>query len=484
MSKLFATLRVQTMSHNNPQISYTLALRKLLSLSDYERMAGIRQPRPKLGLSRIEELLSRVECGRASARTVHIAGTKGKGSVAAMVASVLKASGLHVGLFTSPHLHHFRERIRIDGEPVSEREFSLALDDVWPHINSMQGHSSNGSPTTFEALTVMALRTFQRHGVDVNVIEVGLGGRLDSTNVVYGDVAVVTHISLDHTDILGDSIASIAAEKAGIIKPGSKAVIAPQVQEAMGILERIGSKVSSTLWRVGEEVTYKAGSNDLSGQSLSVQTPRGIYQFEIPLLGVHQQENAATAVAAIDALGLGITESAIVHGMRSVKWAGRFQILSTRPYLVVDGAHNEYSISRLCQTIKDYIPCRRVTVLFGCSMDKDLDAMANQLSQLVDDAAVCISRHPRAMPPDTLQHSFQILGVPTRLVDSVAIGLKSLMDNASPDDLVIVTGSLFVVAEALEAWYGIDPEIYPELQTNNQSIVEIGGQEGSKTDNG
>ena len=216
---------------------YSLALRQLLSLSDFERMAGTRAPEPKFGLSRMQELLDRAGIQKNATPTIHIAGTKGKGSVAAMVSNILKGSGTKVGLFTSPHLHHFRERIRVDGEPVSEDEFAFALDALWPHIVSMGKESLHGRPTTFEALTAMALRIFQRHVIDIKVIEVGLGGRLDSTSVLYGDIAVITPISLDHTHILGGTLDRIAFEKSGIIKSGSKVILAPQPAQAKEVLE-------------------------------------------------------------------------------------------------------------------------------------------------------------------------------------------------------------------------------------------------------
>ena len=201
-----------------PPLSYDEALHRLLSLADYERMAGLSAPAPKHDLDRMRELADRLGRPQDTAPVLHVAGTKGKGSVAAMASSILHAAGLRVGLFTSPHLHTFRERVRIDGEPSTEARFASALARVWTHVEEMAARGTGGRPTTFEALTAMAFDLFRAERVDAQVIEVGLGGRLDATNVVDAAVAVIAPVSLDHTAILGDTVAQVAAEKAGIVK--------------------------------------------------------------------------------------------------------------------------------------------------------------------------------------------------------------------------------------------------------------------------
>ena len=334
--------------------TYTSALRRLLSLVDFERMAGIGAPLLKQDLARVEELVHRLGDPQRCAPVVHIAGTKGKGSVAAMVASMLTAAGLRTGLFTSPHLYTFRERIRLDCKPVSEELFAHQLDRVWPAVEAMGVAGDDSRPTTFETLTAMAFDLFREQQVDVQVIEVGLGGRLDSTNVAHGDVAVITSLSLDHTAILGDALSQIAAEKAGIIKPGARVVLAPQPPEATEVVLSRCSEQGASVLRLGHEVTWRPGSFNLRGQELRVTTPIRAYDLSVPLLGDHQRENAAAAVAAVEALEIGVSADAVAQGLRTVEWPGRFQVLSTEPNVVVDGAHNSHSMARLRQAALEY----------------------------------------------------------------------------------------------------------------------------------
>ena len=444
--------------------TYTSALRRLLSLVDFERMAGIGAPLLKQDLARVEELVHRLGDPQRCAPVVHIAGTKGKGSVAAMVASMLTAAGLRTGLFTSPHLYTFRERIRLDCKPVSEELFAHQLDRVWPAVEAMGVAGDDSRPTTFETLTAMAFDLFREQQVDVQVIEVGLGGRLDSTNVAHGDVAVITSLSLDHTAILGDALSQIAAEKAGIIKPGARVVLAPQPPEATEVVLSRCSEQGASVLRLGHEVTWRPGSFNLRGQELRVTTPIRAYDLSVPLLGDHQRENAAAAVAAVEALEIGVSADAVAQGLRTVEWPGRFQVLSTEPNVVVDGAHNSHSMARLRQAALEYFSPGKTIVVFGCGMDKDLAGMVAELAPIAQRAVVCASRHPKTVPPSRLQEAFRRAGVAAEVAPGVSGALSTALAQAEPHDLVLVTGSLFVVAEALETWYGIPAERYPELE--------------------
>jgi dihydrofolate synthase/folylpolyglutamate synthase len=446
-------------------LDYGSALRRILSLADYERMAGVTSPVSKFDLTRMVELTERLGHPERCAPVVHVAGTKGKGSVAAMIASICSAAGLRTGLFTSPHLHTFRERLRVNGIPVSEVRFARLVAQIWPHVEAMEAENADEKPSTFEALTAMAFELFRAERVDVQVLEVGLGGRLDSTNVADGEVAIITSLSLDHTAILGNSLEQIAAEKAGIIKSGARVVLAPQVSEADAVVAEVCRRQGARLWRLGTEVIWQAGSADLAGQQVRVQTPSGASSLWVPLLGVHQQENVAVAVAAVASLEskkADISAEAVERGIRSVDWPGRFQVLATRPYVVVDGAHNPYSMAWLRQTAQEAIAPRSTTVVFGCSLDKDLSGMVAELMPLAHRVVVCASRHPRAVPPDQLRLAFDQAGLTVEMADQVPDALE--LAQAGGDDLVLVTGSLFVVAEALEAWFGIVPERYPELE--------------------
>ena len=445
--------------------AYQSALRRLLGLVDFERMTGIGAPLLKQNLDKMEELMRRLDQPQRCAPIIHIAGTKGKGSVASMVSSILTAAGLRTGLFTSPHLYTFRERIRLDGQPVSEEIFARHLDRVWPVVEAMGASDRRGRSTTFETLTAMAFDLFREQQVGVQVIEVGMGGRLDSTNVADGDVAVITSLSLDHTAILGNDLAQVAGEKAGIIKPGAKVVLSPQAPEAAKVVLAKCREQGASVWQLGHDVTWRPGSFDLTGQELQVSTPNRTYGLRLPLLGAHQRENAAAAVAAVEALDVGVDTQTVVQGIRSVEWPGRFQVLSTSPYVVVDGAHNPYSASKLRQTVLEYLAPIETVLVFGCGTDKDLQGMVSELAALATRAVVCTSRHPKTVTADRLLQAFEEAGVLTLVAPDVATALADAQAEAGPGGLVLVTGSLFVVAEALESWYGIPPERYPELES-------------------
>ena len=447
----------------HPPLSYADALHRLLSLADYERMSGLLAPAPKYDLDRMRELADRLGRPQDAVPVLHVAGTKGKGSVAAMAASILRAAGRRVGLFTSPHLHTFRERIRIDGDLSTEAQFASALARVWTHVEEMSERGAGARPTTFEALTAMAFDLFRAEHLDAAVIEVGLGGRLDATNIVDARASVIAPVSLDHTAILGDTVAQVAAEKAGIIKSAAPVVAGPQPPEALEVIERAATAAGAPLVRVGYEVTVEVRKHDLRGQSVRIETAMRAYDVRLPLLGAHQAENAAVAVAAIEAFGMGLPERAYVEGLAAVRWDGRFQLLRSKPYVVVDGAHNPSSMSRLCETVRDYVAPDRTVVLFGCSADKDLDAMAAELAGVAASAVVCASRHPRAVSPKRVAGAFRRAGIEAVEAPDVGSALGAAQAQAGPADLVLVTGSLFVVAEALEAWFSIPGEHYPEF---------------------
>jgi dihydrofolate synthase/folylpolyglutamate synthase len=462
--------------------SYAGALRRLMSLADYERMVGLNAPALKYDLRRMRELAERMGNPQGAVPVIHVAGTKGKGSVATTVSSILTAAGLRVGTFTSPHLHTFRERIRVDGEPSTESRFAAALERVWPHVDAMAAESAEGRPSTFEALTAMAFDLPRTEGVDVLVLEVGLGGRLDSTNVADAAVDIITSISIDHTAILGATLAEIAGEKAGIVKSAVPLIVAPQPAEAMSVIEERAREVGATPMRLGDEITIRAREHDLSGQRFTVATPHAVYDLWSPLLGAHQQENTALAVAAAEALEGDLPHEAVVQGVRRVKWDGRFQVLSLGgrgggegkgegegPAVIADGAHNVDSARRLHETVETYVAPERTVLVFGCSRDKDFESMIAELARFADEVVVCASRHPRAMEPERVADAFERAGTTVRRAADVREAMAMAQAACGPRDLVLATGSLFIVAEAIEAWQGIEPERYPELDGRTPS---------------
>jgi dihydrofolate synthase/folylpolyglutamate synthase len=434
-------------------LNYSQAEEYLNSFVNYEQIPGITYAQAGYSLRHVEELLNRMDNPHLAARTIHIAGTKGKGSLAAMIAQVLSSSGYKTGRYTSPHFHTLRERITIDGHMISEAEFAAAMAEVKPFIESMRQDASFRQLTYFEALTALAFAYFQKKRVDFQVLEVGLGGRLDATNVVPDPaVCVITPISLDHTQILGDTLEEIAREKAGIIKPGCWVVLSPQPPEAASVITDTCRQKKAKLVQVGKDVTWHKTGGDLHHQSLAIDGRTGKYQVSIPLLGDFQLENAAASVAALEVLisvGFDISAANIAQGLVHVEWPGRFQILQQHPPLVIDGAHNVASIKRLVANVKSYFPRKRVFLVFGTSCDKDMPGMINELVSLSPRVLVTQASHSRAAPLAALAAEFAKRGIEPETRETVKEAISRALSLASKTDVICVTGSLFVVAEAL-----------------------------------
>lgn len=362
------------------QRSYQAAIDYILRFADYERAS-----RSALvwDLRRMDELLGRLGNPQAVARSIQIAGTKGKGSTAAMIASVLATAGYRTGLYTSPHLLSFTERIQVDAKPIAAEEFAAVVEKLKPEVEAVNQHGAFGELTTFEILTALAFVYFKDRKVDFQVLETGLGGRLDATNVVHSKVCVITSISFDHTDVLGDSLAQIAAEKAGIIKPGSIVICAPQAPEALAVIERACQNKGVRLINMSKHVTWQRKSSSLARQSFHLKGTMHDYEFTIPLLGEHQLENAATAVATLEALaewGVKVSLEHIAAGLAQVRWPGRLQVLERDPLLIVDGAHNADSAKRLMQALGQYFSFDRLILIIGISFDVSIRWLPRHLT--------------------------------------------------------------------------------------------------------
>jgi dihydrofolate synthase/folylpolyglutamate synthase len=435
-------------------LNYSQAEEYLNGFTNYEQIPGIAYAQADYSLRHLEELLRRMGNPQLAARTIHIAGTKGKGSVAAMIAQVLSASGYRTGLYTSPHFHTLRERITIDGSLITETEFATATADVKPFIESMKQDASFRQLTYFEALTALAFAYFRKKRVNFQVLEVGLGGRLDATNVVANPaVCVITPISLDHTQMLGNTLEEIAREKAGIIKPGCWAVISPQQRGAALVITDICREKKAKVVQIGEDVTWRKIGGDLQRQSLAIDGRTGNYQVSIPLLGDFQLENATTSVAALEVLssnGFDISAASIAQGLAQVRWSGRFQILQQQPTVVADGAHNVASMKRLVDNIKAYFPRKRILLVFGTSCDKDVPGIINQLVSLSPQVIVTQASHSRAAPLADLAGEFTKRGIEPETGTTVAEAMSRALSVAGETDVICVTGSLFVIGEALD----------------------------------
>jgi len=423
-------------------MDYREALDYILSFTNLEKLPPAYWSR-HFDLRRMDEFLERLGNPHLAARSVLVAGSKGKGSTCAMIASSLVAAGYGTGLYTSPHLHTFRERIRIAEEIIGEDELVGVVERLKPEIEAVNRRRAYGELTTFEILTGMAFTYFRDSKVDFQVLEVGLGGRLDATNVVTPEVSVITSISMEHAEVLGDSLQMIAREKAGIIKPHGVVVSSRQHSEVASVI--------SDVCREKEARLIVVGGLEVDGRAAS-------YELSIPLLGEHQLENAATAVAALEVLGVGAAE--IISGLGSVSWPGRLEVLQQEPIFLVDGAHNEDSARRLKDAIQRDLGFDRVILIMGVSSDKDMVAMVEGLATISSFVVATRSRHPRALDPVPLLGEFSKRGVPGEIAGSVASAAERALAMAQPDDLVCATGSLFVVAEAREYVKNITGEVY------------------------
>jgi len=403
----------------------------------------------KLGLERTEALLHELGDPQDLFQGVLVAGTNGKGSVCAMVASVLQAAGYRVGLMPKPHLISYTERIQVDQRPIRQDDFAALLTELQPAINRVA--ADLGPPTEFEILTSAALYYFARAGIDLLVCEVGLGGRLDSTNVLDLGVSVITNIALDHTQYLGSTLEAIASEKAGILKPDSIAITGAQ-PAALAVIEAAAQKQQIPLLRLGQEIELSAIDKDWAGVVATVTTPAGSYRdLRIPLLGMHQAENAALAVAAVDALrsrGWEISDGALRDGLARTRWPGRLEVIDRNPIVLVDGAHNPAGLQRSLAAVQKLAKDRQLVIVFGAMKDKDLPTMLAELRAM--DAPVIFSAIDwhRAAAPAELAAQF---GAPAETAETSGEALDRARRRASSTGIVLVCGSLYLVGEAMTA---------------------------------
>ena len=455
-------------------MDYRQAVDYLLGFANFEVESPEKLRYRDFNLTRVNELLRRLGDPHLRYPTAHVAGTKGKGSVCAMTASAAQAAGLKVGLYTSPHLHTIRERIQVDGEPISAAAFAetvAALQPAIAEVNALMALTSGGRITTFEALTALAFRHFAEQGVDLGVIEVGLGGRLDATNVVAPAACAITSLSLDHVDVLGGTLPKIAAEKAAIIKPGVPAVSAPQPPDALAVVERAAERAAAPLRLVARDITFERTLDGGAAQRVAVATPLRRYDLRVPLAGRHQAENAAVAVGLCEALtgaGLPLTPAAIADGIASVRWPARMETIPGNPVVLIDGAHNPFSMRSFKESLSEHVASEHVLLIFGANRSKDLDGMVAEIAPLPRHVLAVQSRHPKSAPPRAILAAFSRCGVQAEEADGVAAGIDAARQIARPGDVIVVTGSLFAAAEAREHLLGISPEIYavgePSLQ--------------------
>ncbi len=459
---------------------YQETLDYLYSFIDYSLQKTFRYSPEKFDLGRMREFMAARGNPEREYKILHVAGTKGKGSVSALCANAIFESGSRVGLYTSPHLQDYAERIQVDGVPISWTDLIALVEELKPYV------AASPEITTFEITTALAFLYFARCEVSIAVMEVDLGGRLDATNVCNPEVTVITSISYDHTSLLGETLAEIAGEKAGIIKQGIPVVVSPQKYKALWVIKSLAAERDAPLIQVGSDYLYQQVGKSLEGQSLLVwhesdqtrmdRLPSGSVlewepnQLTIHLLGVHQLENAATAYAALQVArknGVEVNDLGIQKGFQTVQWPGRFEILRHDPPLIIDSAHNRDSAHKLRMVLEDYYPGFSVVLVFGASEDKDIQGMFTELQPRVSQIVATKSTHPRATHPGKLVDIAEGMGFPVVSTASVEEALDEAGLLARGDSIILVTGSIFVAAAARSVW---------QVRSSEKNLSHIGNK--------
>ncbi len=445
---------------------YKAALAYIEKFIDYERSPDFARQTRLYNLNRIALLLEQLGNPQERLQVVHIAGSKGKGSTAALIASALTRAGYKTGLFTSPHLMTPRERCRIDDEHISKADVAFYIHKLRPAIDVVSA-SEFGRVSFFEIYTALAFSYFADKATDIAVIEVGLGGRLDATNVVTPVTTVMTPISLEHTAILGETYGAIAREKAEIIKHGCPLALAPQHPEAQAVFEKIAKERNAPIVEVKHfirteppRIVYNIEGLPVA-QHFDVATRSDCYpQLTIPLLGHHQCVNAMTALAGLECLkqqGYVIPKPSVYAGFKNVQWDGRIQRIKSAPIVVLDGAHSPVAMDALCRTLRECFRYDQTIFVVSLMQDKNLTEIGNIVSKAADTViATQVSDNPRAIPAETIRNAWTGACRELRVCPEPEKAIAAALSNASPTDLICITGSLYLVGQALKQFSVLD----------------------------
>jgi len=395
----------------------------------------------KPGLSRIGALLEKLGSPQKGMRFIHIAGTNGKGSCAAMTASILKAAGYKTGLFTSPYLYRFNERLQINGREIDDEVLAELVTRIKPIADAMED-----PPTLFELMTATALLWYREEHCDAVVLEVGLGGRFDATNIIDApEAAVIMNIGLDHMEVLGDTVEQIAFEKAGILKPGTEAVLFQQSESVTAVVRARCEELGVPL-HIADFSQIRSEFDSLYGQSFTYKGE----SYALPLLGAHQLKNAATVlelVAVLRQKGWKLEQSDVEHGLYAVHWPGRFELLSEEPLFVVDGGHNPQCAQTVAENLKHYFPDKRRILLLGILRDKDYAGLTEILDPCADEYICITPSSPRALPAAELAAFLSRYNKPVSVCDTIRDGVSRALDRADEGSVVCAVGSLYSVGE-------------------------------------
>jgi len=406
----------------------------------------------KLGLSNIKELLSRLEDPQRQFKSVHVAGTNGKGSVSAMTASILRAQGYRTALYTSPHMVDFRERIQVDGTPISRKQLGRLVHEVKGQVEDMCLARSDTCPTFFEVTTALAFLHFAELGAEVAVVEVGMGGRLDATNVIVPECSAITRIGLEHTRYLGDTLEKIAFEKAGIIKPGIPVVTEEQNPEALDVIRSRALELGSPLRIVAEGVDFKLLESSFAGTRLLLL--RKGMEVSLPLIGTYQASNACLAFEVVESLrsrGMVVSDEAVRKGLETVAWPGRMELVRHRPDVIFDATHTPQGAMVVAEDLRR-LAQGRIILVMGVLDDKDLDGVVAPFARISDMGFAVAPLTRRAYPCERVRQVMSHYLQKVEVADSVVGGLCMALKEAGPEDAIIVTGSIYTLGEA-KAWW-------------------------------
>jgi len=426
---------------------YQKSLDFIYSFIDLSITRNLRYSPEKFDLSRMFKLMALLGDPQLDYDVIHVAGTKGKGSICAMAASIMNEAGYKVGFYSSPHMIDFRERVKINNINMPKKMLTNYVTKLRSVIKSVEKIS------TFEIITAIAFKYFADQKVDIALIEVGMGGRLDATNVVKPIVSVISPVSHDHMKILGNTIAKIAEEKAGIIKESVPVILSPQKRSAKEAIERIANIKGSLIIDTSEKYEFKQIEYSLLKQSFTISEKASDLQvekrpiYEIPLLGDHQIYNAITVYACIVQLrkfGYKVNETAVANWFSKVKWPGRFEVICHKPMVIIDGAHNKDSFRKLRNTIKKYLGKKKVTLIFGVSEDKEVRSMLKIIKPYINHFIFTMSEHPRAMGIDEIEkvsNGVGLINYSTSEIDNI---IPSILKNNKQDQVYIASGSIFI----------------------------------------
>ncbi|MBW2617151.1 MAG: bifunctional folylpolyglutamate synthase/dihydrofolate synthase [Deltaproteobacteria bacterium] len=404
----------------------------------------------KFGLSKTSNLMKALGNPHKGRKYIHIAGTNGKGSVAAFVASVLKQAGIKVGLYSSPHLVRFTERFRINGEEISREKAAGLIDELKGVV------ASNSPPTFFEATTAMAFLYFARENTDIDIMEVGMGGRLDATNLITPLVSVITNISMEHQFFLGSRLLDIAGEKGGIIKEGVDLVTGATQPSVISLFKSICRGKRTPMWRVGTDISYRTTKYGFHYKGIK----RRFNRLQLGLKGRFQVRNAALALAVIELLekkGFRISPGDIQEGLKNSAWPGRMQVMAEDPTVLLDGAHNPAAVRALAESVRTGFEYRRLILVIGIMEDKEIGQLLRGIVPIADYVIYTRPVYPRAAGPEILMAEAAPLERPGEVEPLLTKAIEKAKDMADPEDLILVCGSLFTVGEALTYF---DPETY------------------------